>query len=281
MKQYFLLLIFVILPYGRAVFSQEFELRNRITIDVKAHVDLIHGSKFKYSYEITSLPPSQQNVWRFWIITRDTTLPTDITEPATWFKALISRDTALQQLVIDWGGPSKEGVKPGKKKGDFSFLSSSLPGLCSYYSEGYAPPPSFPAGMAPDSIPGYDDLTPYGPGIVRTTIGPVAPPSPFIPLVFLDTLISYTRQAFALGWIKNRDIVQDLNAELNNAKRQLRRNNRRAAKDILRDFVDEVEDLFEEGEEEEDERSDPQDVEITSEAYALLKFNAEYLISKL
>jgi hypothetical protein len=97
------------------------------------------------------------------------------------------------------------------------------------------------------------------------------------PPAFIDTLISYTRQAFALGWIKNRDIVQDLNAELNNAKRQLRRNNRRAAKDILRDFVDEVEDLFEE----EDQHSDPQDVQITSEAYALLKFNAEYLISKL
>jgi hypothetical protein len=131
--------------------------------------------------------------------------------------------------------------------------------------------------MAPDSIPGYDDLTPYGPGIIGKTVGPVSLPSPFVPLVFLDTLISYKHQALALGWIKNRGIVQSLDAKLENTKAQLRRNNKTAAKNILQAFINEVEALFKE----ENQRRDPQGVQLTSEAYALLKFNAEYLISKL
>ncbi len=129
--------------------------------------------------------------------------------------------------------------------------------------------------MAPDSIPGYDDLTPYGPGIVGKTVGPVLPPTPFVALAFLDTLTSYKHQAFALGWIKNRGIVQSLDAKLDNAKRQLQRNNKTAARNILRAFLNEVEALWK-GEE-----HPYGGKQITSEAYALLKFNAEYLISKL
>jgi hypothetical protein len=107
------------------------------------------------------------------------------------------------------------------------------------------------------------------------TIGPTAPPANFIPLFFLDTLISYKHQAFSLGWIKNQGIVQSLDAKLDNAKRQLQRNNTTAARNTLQAFVNEVEALWK-GEE-----HPYGGKQITSEAYALLKFNAEYLVSKL
>jgi hypothetical protein len=102
-----------------------------------------------------------------------------------------------------------------------------------------------------------------------------SPPVPFIPLTFLDTLISYKHQAFALGWIKNQGIVQSLDAKLDNAKRQLQRNNTTAARNTLQAFLNEVEALWK-GEE-----HPYGGKQITSEAYALLKFNAEYLVSKL
>ncbi|MGH2567074.1 MAG: FIMAH domain-containing protein, partial [Bacteroidota bacterium] len=101
------------------------------------------------------------------------------------------------------------------------------------------------------------------------TIGPTAPPANFVPLAFLDTLISYKHQAFALGWIINKGIITSLDQKLENAKKQLQNKDNKSAKNILQAFVNDIEAL------------NKQSNQITSEAFALLKFNAEFLISKL
>jgi hypothetical protein len=62
-------------------------------------------------------------------------------------------------------------------KGNIIMKSESLPGMIQFYVEGEHPFPNFPEFMAPDSIPGYDNLTPYGRGIVGKTVGPVLPPT--------------------------------------------------------------------------------------------------------
>ncbi len=101
------------------------------------------------------------------------------------------------------------------------------------------------------------------------TIGPIAPPANFVATVFLDTLISYKHQARALGWIKSPGIVTSLDQKLENARKQLQNKDNKSAKNILQAFVNEVEALNKQGN------------QLTSEAFALLKFNAEFLISKL
>jgi len=101
------------------------------------------------------------------------------------------------------------------------------------------------------------------------TIGPTAPPANFVSIIFLDTIMSYKHQAFHLGWIKNQGIVTSLDQKLENAKDLLQKGNTKAARNILGAFVNEVEALNKQGE------------HITSEAYALLKFNVEYLLEKL
>ncbi|MEX1277268.1 MAG: hypothetical protein WEB62_10335 [Bacteroidota bacterium] len=101
------------------------------------------------------------------------------------------------------------------------------------------------------------------------TVGPSAPPMSFSPLAWVDTLISYKHRAFALGWIKNQGIVQSLDAKLENAKAQLQRGNKTSARNILQTVINEVEALNDQGN------------QLTSEAYALLKYNAEFLLSKL
>ena len=84
---------------------------------------------------------------------------------------------------------------------------------------------------------------------------------------WVDTLISYKHKAFDLGWIQDKGIANSLDQKLDNAKAQLVRKNNKSAKNILEAFVSEVE--------------AQKNKHLTSEAYALLKFNAEYLISKL
>jgi hypothetical protein len=104
-------------------------------------------------------------------------------------------------------------------------------------------------------------------GVRGLTIGPTAPPSTFSPSASIDTLISYKHQAFSFGWITNQGIANSLDQKLDNARKQLKRGNNKAAKNILEAFINEVEAQKEK--------------HLSSEAYALLKFNAEYLISRL
>ena len=155
--------------------------------------------------------------------------------------------------------------------------------------------------MAPDSIPGYDDLTPYGPGIVGKTIGPVLPPTPFVALVFLDTLISYKHQSVTLGWLKSKrdddcdedekpddGIVKNLDKRLDKAKKELIQRDSVKARNELEKFVKKVERLWKRSQlarpqsgRDEDNNDKRDKVVMTSEAYALLKFNTEYLIDRL
>ncbi|MBI5887580.1 MAG: hypothetical protein HZB82_02550 [Deltaproteobacteria bacterium] len=100
-----------------------------------------------------------------------------------------------------------------------------------------------------------------------TTVGPVAPPAVFSAVGFIDRIIALKHKAFLLGWIKNSGLVTSLDAKLDNAKKKLAANDIKTAKNLLAAFISEVEAQNEKG--------------LAPEAYALLKYNAEYLLSRL
>jgi len=108
------------------------------------------------------------------------------------------------------------------------------------------------------------------------TIGPTAPPAEFDPIAFIDYILSLRAESSSLGWIKNRGIEQSLDTKLENAKKDLQKGNEKAAINILEALINEVEaqgcETYEDC---------PPGKHLTSEAYALLKYNAEYLIEKL
>ncbi len=99
------------------------------------------------------------------------------------------------------------------------------------------------------------------------TIGPSAPPKLFVPVVFLDTLSSYISQCYALNWIKNKNSVNRYHGYFASAKLKLQSNNVSAASSILNTV------LFQANA---DNASN-----LTSEAYALIRYNTEYLIAHL
>ena len=154
--------------------------------------------------------------------------------------------------------------------------SFGLPGIADYYAVGDASLPRCPEGMAVDFIPGYHDLTLYGPGIVGKTIGSTPPPADFKPIEFLDYIISMKHEAFSLGWVKNKGIENSLDVKLNNAKKKIEQGNIIAAKNILNAFINEVE-----AQGCETYQNCPEGKHLTPEAYALLKYNVQYLIGKL
>jgi hypothetical protein len=131
------------------------------------------------------------------------------------------------------------------------------------------------------------------------TVGPNAPPANLDPSTWIDTLLSYTRQSADLGWLgKQRDndcndderpddgIVKNIELRLQKANRELTRGDSVQARKKLEKLVQKVERIWKRSQEEEKkhrrDRWERQDnVIMTSEAYALLKYNSEYLIDRL
>jgi hypothetical protein len=102
---------------------------------------------------------------------------------------------------------------------------------------------------------------------VSKTIAPTDPPNPFVPLNFLDTLSSYTTQSRTLGWIKDQTTTDKYLGYFNSAKISLQQNNisstRSTLNQVLQDAIVDT------------------SANITSEAYALIRFNTEYLLVQL
>jgi hypothetical protein len=99
------------------------------------------------------------------------------------------------------------------------------------------------------------------------TVGPVAPHSPLDSLAFLDTLKSYVSQSGAVGWITSHETEMRYSTLIDTAKAQFQQGSRLKARLTLDRIVANTE-LDNAG-------------ALSSEAYALLKFNCEYLRSCL
>ncbi len=240
-------------------------------------------SLFRYEYQLASLTSSKQDIWAF-----DVPIEIDVRNldsPEGWI-ALTGRGVHR----IGWGGDSAYFIQPGNSLGGFRFESSGLPAIIDYYIQGWAELPVL--DFEPDSIIGGDFL---GDAKKGRTIGAIPLSHHFVPLNFLDTLLSYTRQSVSLGWLKDKrdddekekgGIVAKLNKQLVKAKSTLAKGDSLKAREILREFVGKVEELYAEHpsdkeSEEREKKKEVKEITMTSEAYALLKYNAEYLIDRL
>ncbi len=274
-----LLVAFVVFGVAKA---QVFEPGNKIRLEVRSIITKESADQFSYEYSVRSRAESEQSVWIFKIIFD--VQPDSVARLFSvqgWWAPVIPVEAP--RFWVSYGAPENVRISPGQVKRGFGLTIVSIPGITDYYAEGYAPPPAWQGSVAEDTIPGYDDLTPYGPGIVGKTVGPVLPPDPFMPLSFLDTLLSYARQSAQLGWLgRIRDddcdederpddgVVRNIENRLQKARRELVRGDSVKARRELVKLVRKVDRLQRRGER-----------VMTSEAYALLKYNTEYVIERL
>jgi len=230
--------------------------RNKLSVSVSAAVQKMQDV-FVYKYAIHNAATSLQKIDEVLLHTRSIAITNGIGREK-W------RFAVLKRSLMGWTNLFIEPNPIAQNETDISFryMSTALPFITTYYVRGHNPtlhtPPydedaSF-RDKVENSVKGY-------------TLGPADPPNPFVTSAFVDTLISYKHQAVSLGWIKDPGIATSLDEKLDNARDLLEKKNNKAAKNILQAFVNEVE--------------AQKDKHLTSEAYALLKFNAEYLISKL
>ncbi len=288
---------------------------NRFDLDVCCQVSSV-GDSLWYKYELYNKPTSKQRVEdiRIWSNCRNAV---GVSSPPYWgYSSRSGRGYGWDTWVDYTTGQ----IRVGKRMSGFEVKAKALCGIVDFDSHGYngigwnkawvEKPGNFTLMMK--------DL--LNNAVTGKTIGPVDPPNPFVAADFLDTLVSYKRESVAQGWLTdsktckpdcdnimngrdwymqgsfqqydkwnpdntwnfdrdwNNGVVEVLDARLIKAGVELSKKDSVDARQDLEIFVMEVEML--------------NDVSaklvigrqtsiMTSEAYALLKYNAEYLIDNL
>lgn len=282
----FLILSFIFLPtnsshagsgnYKGCYYETRDEVVSIISAMVSENIKI-----FEYDYRLINDSQSKQSIWLFDVIIPVENIIDSADFPAGWREPGWSgkklHGLAMPPYSVGWIAQEGNVMKPSLTQTGFIFRTLfGLPGITNYYIEGYAPLPICEEELeeGDETIPGYHDLTPYGPGVVGKTLGPTAPPADFKPVEFLDYIIRMKHEAYSLGWIKSKGIEQSLDAKLDNARKKLAEGKTAVAKEILKAFVNEVEAQG-------CETYEKCSKHLTSEAYALMKYNAEYLIGRL
>lgn len=235
-------------------------------------------NNYRYSYSLFSSPMSEQNATDFFIIRK--AFLDSIKTPLNWIGEVDNEDKKMFWFSRD----SLYDLLPNHRISGFTIYSKGLPSIIQFYLSGDIPIPELTE--EPDSVEN-DNI--FENSFKGWTIGPSGPPTLFIPLDFLDSLKSYINQSFSLGWIsdkkekddkdKESKIVKELIKYLDNARAQIVKNKIKEAKKKLEEFVKKVEEYYDKSKKED--KGKEERGSFTSEAYALLKYNAEYLIGQL
>jgi hypothetical protein len=267
MKKIYINMAIILMIDSLSVYSQIFEPRNNIYLRVKAKVDQQIDNLMKYNYSINSLHESEQNVWNFSVIIKfhPDSLLKKFYVNGWWYPQCPDDDTLSW---VSWCAPDDKEILPGDSLQGFGFITHYLPGISDFYAEGYTPPPYFENDdEGDDPIPGYDDLTPYGPGIVGKTVGPVIRPNSLNSTDFCDTLNSYINQSEKLGWVISQTVVEKYENLFNKAKIKYQQSNTDSVRFYLQKILENA-------------KADS-GINITSEAYFIIQYNTEYLIGQL
>ncbi len=194
-------------------------------------------------------------------------VPVGLNAPSNWDVGLSVHGT------VAWG-PDGEPflIRPGQSLSGYQITSRGLPGIRQFVAGPYVDVDTIPIKPPEDDtdLPRYkQDLAAIKASVSAkgVTVAPTAPPADFRPLAFLQTIQSYKDQALKQGWITSFGIANSLDVKLNSAQGALERQDNTTAKNVLRALLHEV---------------DAQGGKhLSPEAVALLKFNTEFLISKI
>ena len=256
-------------------------------IDPTVRSEVEDGDTLRYRFAVTNGASSRQRLLNFLLSVRSSVF--NVSRPNSQWHSESSRFLRGWEwghtLVNRDGGPSLDmGIPRDSTVGGFSVESFGLPSIVNCYFQGLTGTMTFeeePPIEVEDLLRPLETF-PANEVLLRT-IGPVDPPTPFNGHVFLDTLLSYARQSAQLGWLgRYRDddcdederpddgVVRNIENRLQKARRELVRGDSVKARRELEKLIRKVDRLQRRGER-----------VMTSESYALLKYNTEYLIERL
>lgn len=192
----------------------------------------------------------------------------DITSPSSEWIGDTSTSFYDYSAVVDWAHTRgfATGIAPGFSESGYSYRSSGLPSV----AQGYAQSSSTvnwkedgPSGPVAASFDSLEQATRF---VALLTLAPRDPPDPFDLGDFLDTLGTYPLRSALEGWMRN-STAAELDRLLNDASSAIGGGDSTRTATLLRTVLDHVEAV--------------KDDSLSSEGYALMKYNIEHALEYL
>ena len=233
--------------------------RDNVIVDVDCKI-IKQNNLFSYNYTVRNDPESKQRINRFTVESKTDTITK--TQPEGWVDRVhwVWDQEGWGTEVFYWNKPKE--ILPGQSLDSFKIESPNLPFIALYVVRGENMLP-----LTTEYTSAEDSADFVNNSVKGYTIGPSVLPYPFIQSDFLDTLLNYNTRSLELGWITNQTTADKYDSLFTLAKTQLQQNNNNAAKTTLQTVLQEV--------------NVDSTNNLTSEAYALLRYNTEYLITQI
>jgi len=268
-------------PDTRQVSSRQFLPANRMEVVVQCSITKTNGP-FQYDYTVSNRATSKQKISKIFIsgLEDDTENQAGIGWNSGSSSYLGGRAFVINPMSF------RNLIKPGETRTGFKTVSPVLPTIVKCYIQGHVP-----ATIASTEEERQNILQN---SIVVSTLGTRDTSQSVDKTAWIDTLLSYVDQAHELGWINNtRDddaeederaedgIVKNLDKRLNKVRDFVEESKTTQAKNHLQRFLTKVEKLWNRQQRENEKNKKNPKIIFTSEAYALLKYNGEYLFDHL
>ena len=209
-----------------------------------------------YNYTVHNDSTSKQAVWRFAVDRNFENTFNNSAAPSEKWIEKYPQNLTQWEVNFDQQVYPFDYILPNQSRKNFRLETNELLiSIVNFYIQGKN-------GMPPDN---NENL--FRNSFIGRTICGRQIPSPFISLDFIDTLQNYTSHSLELGWIKEETVADKYANYFTSAKTELLQNNITAVHNTLNSVLRDVE-------------TDSGSV-LTSEAYALLRYNTEYLLENL
>jgi hypothetical protein len=201
-------------------------------------------------------------------------VPVGITAPEGWLSSLRLDRQRPSFGSAGWAGRAERFlIPPGQVLEGFELTSYGLPGIRATEVQ-----PDLDLDALPDEFTENVEATQQLEESLKfrtRLVGPKSPPQNFVALGFLNYLITLVHDSRQQGWITRDGAKTSLLAKLTNAKRKLEAGDTKVTKNMLKAFLNEVQATSCQ------EFECPGKKPLTSEAYALLFFNGQFLWERL
>jgi|GEM_PF-2261729 len=230
--------------------------RNRASGTIRSRVSTA-DNKFHYQYFVHIFPTSVQSMNRLYVSYDGDFTLTDVTGRIGWNFGYYKGN------LIGWLNPSTCLMKRGDADSSFSYNSPCPPRIVNSYVQGR----NFRIDLLPfDSSAYLHDITTNS--LVMPVLSPHLWRIPFDDLDILDSTKSYATQSRALGWIRDQPTANKYSTFFDSTKAQLQRVDSASALATLETVLQQS-------------VQDSGSSLLTSEAFALIYFNAQYLAGQL
>jgi hypothetical protein len=234
----------------------EFPATNNFELNVKNYVSK-DNENLVYHYSVKNHLESAQSIAFFDVSTES--MISSISSPENWF----GLGNSKKSNRVSWGPLDVEyQIDPGDSLGNYNYNSYDLPSIKLFLSAAYVE--QIDLNREPDST---SESSIFETSKLGYTVAPDSNIRNLNHNDYLDSLISFSQQSIIQNWITDELTTDKYINYFQNTKGFIQQNNISEALNILNTVLQDVQ--------------QDSGVALTSEAYALLFFNTEYLVEQL